>query len=347
MIRKDTVLLLFGGESTEHEVSISSARNIFAALDDSKFNVILAFIDKNGKWFLLDSIDQVSDYKSATQINPVLGESCFERFDNHEKIEVDVILPILHGKNGEDGSVQGLAQLMHIPTVGCGIAASAICIDKALTKKLLEHHGIKTTPYIVHLDDDPELSYNTVSSILGNNVFVKPACFGSSVGIKKAKNIEEFKDAIEYAHSFDNKIIVEKAITAREIEVAILGTSKNAKASRIGEIIIDSEYYDYDSKYNPTSKSKAVIPADIDEKLSNEIRSIALDAYKIIGCSGLSRVDFFIDEDKNVYLNEINTLPGFTNISMYPKLWRDSGVSYSALIEKLILIALESAKLKV
>jgi len=345
MIRKNTVLLLFGGESTEHEVSISSARNVFAALDDSKFNVILAYIDKNGKWFLLDSIDQISDYKIAAQINPILGEHYLERSDNHEKIDVDVILPILHGKNGEDGSVQGLAQLLHIPIVGCGIAASAICIDKALTKKLLEYHGIKTTPYIVHLSDDPELSYDTVSTMLGGVVFVKPACFGSSVGIKKAKNIEEFKEAIKYAHSFDYKILIEKAITAREIEVAILGNGKNAKASRIGEIIPGSEYYDYESKYNAASKSKVIIPADIDEKLSNEIRSIALDAYKIIGCSGLSRIDFFIADDGSVYLNEINTLPGFTNISMYPKLWRDSGISYPTLIENLILIALEPAKI--
>lgn len=345
MIQKNTVLLLFGGESTEHEVSISSARNVFAALDDSKFNVILVFIDKIGKWFLLDSIDQVDDYKSATQISPVLGENYFERTDNHEKIEVDVILPILHGKNGEDGSVQGLAQLLHIPIVGCGIAASAICIDKALTKELLEHHDVKTTPYLVHLNDDLEISYSTVSSVLGNTVFVKPASFGSSVGIKKAKNIDEFKEAIKYAHSFDYKIIIEKAITAREIEVAVLGNGKDAKASRVGEIIPDSEYYDYESKYNATSQSKIVIPADIDEKLSNEIRSIALDAYKIIGCSGLSRIDFFIAEDGAVYLNEINTLPGFTNISMYPKLWRDSGISYPALIEKLILFALESAKI--
>jgi len=345
MIRKNTVMLLFGGESTEHEVSISSARNVFAALDDSKFNVILVFIDKAGKWFLLDSIDQVDDYKSTTQIIPVLGKNCFERTDNYEKIEVDVILPILHGKNGEDGSVQGLAQLLHIPIVGCGIAASAICIDKALTKELLEHHGVKTTPYIVHLGDDPELSYDTVSTILSSSVFVKPACFGSSVGIKKAKNIDEFKEAIKYAHSFDYKIIIEKAITAREIEVAVLGNGKEAKVSRVGEIIPDSEYYDYESKYNSTSQSKVVIPADIDEKLSNEIRKIALDAYRIIGCSSLSRIDFFISEDGTVYLNEINTLPGFTNISIYPKLWRDSGISYPALIEKLILIALEPAKI--
>ena len=197
MAQRITVLLLFGGESSEHTVSISSARNVFAALDDTKFDVLLGFIDKTGRWWLLESLDQVADTQEASQIIPVLGAKSFTTMPSNKFITPDVILPILHGENGEDGTVQGLARLIHIPIVGCDVAASAVCIDKILTKQLLEQNGIKTVPYDVHLDGEPMPSFNQLSSKLGSVLFVKPAGCGSSIGISKVKNDEELSMALD------------------------------------------------------------------------------------------------------------------------------------------------------
>ena len=341
MAQLTTVMLLFGGESSEHTVSISSARNVFAALDDTKFDIILCFIDESGRWWLLESLDQVSDTQDLVQLIPVLGTKSFTTIPNNKFITPDVILPILHGENGEDGTVQGLAKLLHIPIVGCGLAASAVCIDKVLTKQLLEQGGIKTVPYAVHLSGEPMPSFGQLSSTLGNSLFIKPAGCGSSVGVSKASNDEELATALAEAHKYDSKVLIEKAINARELEVGMLGSGSSAKASGVGEIRPDSEFYSFESKYSASSQSKAIIPADIDVELSEQIRTIAKKAYLIIGCEGLSRIDFFLSDDNILYLNEINTLPGFTNISMYPKLWRQEGLSYSGLIESLISNALE------
>lgn len=341
MAKRITVMLLFGGESSEHVVSIASARNVFAALDDTKFEVLLGFIDKAGRWWLIDSLDQVTDTGDASQITPVLGTKSFVTLSERNYFTPDVILPILHGENGEDGTIQGLAKLTHIPIVGCGVAASAVCMDKVLTKQLLEYNGIKTVPYAVHVDKDPMPSFKQLSSNLGKNLFIKPAGCGSSVGVNKATNDDELSSALAEAHKFDRKVLIEQAINARELEVGILGSGKKSKASGVGEIKPDSEFYSFESKYSETSKSKAVIPADIDSSLSDRIREIALKAYLVLGCEGLSRVDFFLADDGELYLNEVNTLPGFTNISMYPKLWKQEGLSYSGLIESLIANALE------
>jgi D-alanine-D-alanine ligase len=344
MAQLTTVMLLFGGESSEHTVSISSARNVYAALDETKFEVILGFIDKTGRWWLLDSLDSVGDTSNLPQLIPVMGTKSFVTLPSGEFVKPDVILPILHGENGEDGTVQGMARLMHIPIVGCGVAASAVCIDKVLTKELLEYNGIKTSPYAVHEAGEPAPSYKKLSEELSIELFVKPAGCGSSVGVNKAKNEAELKAALAEAHKYDSKVLIEKAIIARELEVAMLGNGNQAKASGVGEIIPDSEFYDFESKYSATSQSKVIIPADLPEKLSEEIRDIALKAYRVVGGEGLSRIDFFLADDGEVYLNEINTLPGFTNISMYPKLWRKQGMSYSELIEKLISLALKNGK---
>lgn len=341
MAQRTTVMLLFGGESSEHTVSISSARNVFAALDDTKFDIILCYIDETGRWWLLESLDQVSDTQDLLQLVPVLGAKSFTTIPNNKYITPDVILPILHGENGEDGTIQGLARLMHIPIVGCGVAASAVCIDKVLTKQLLEHGGIKTVPYAVHEISEPMPSFSKLSATLGNSLFVKPARCGSSVGVSKASNDEELATALDEAHKFDSKVLIEQAITARELEVGMLGNGSDARASGVGEIRPDSEFYSFESKYSASSQSKVIIPADIDSGLASEIRAIATRAYTLLGCEGLSRVDFFLADDGTLYLNEVNTLPGFTNISMYPKLWRQEGLSYSSLIESLISNALE------
>ncbi len=341
MTQLTTVMLLFGGESSEHTVSISSARNVFAALDETKFDVELAFIDQSGKWWLLDSFDQASDLADVSQLVPILGTKKFTTLPNTKYITPDVILPILHGENGEDGTVQGLARLMHIPIVGCEIATSAICIDKVLTKQLLEQNGIVTVPYAVHLAGEPLPSFSQLSAQLDDTLFIKPAGCGSSVGVSKVRSDEELSSALDEAHKFDTKVLIEKAINARELEVAMLGNGANAKASGVGEIRPDSEFYTFESKYSASSQSQAIIPADIDSELSEQIKAIAVRAFAVVGGQGLSRIDFFLSDDGTLYLNEINTLPGFTNISMYPKLWRQEGLSYSALIEALITNALD------
>jgi D-alanine-D-alanine ligase len=333
-------MLLFGGESSEHTVSISSARNVFAALDDTKYDVVLAYVDQSGQWLLLENMSDPIDISSAPQLLPVLGTGGFTTIPGGETVKPDVILPILHGVNCEDGKIQGLAQLMHIPIVGSSVEASAVCMDKVTTKQMLEYNGIKTTPFEVHLSDNPYSSFHQLSEKLGSPLFVKPANEGSSVGISKANNNEELSSALTMAHKYDKKVLIEKTIIGRELEVGVLGGSR-VRVSGVGEIIPDRDFYDYDSKYDSASQTKVVIPADLPPETSEKIRSITGKAYAILGCEGLARIDFLLSEDNEIYLNEVNTLPGFTNISMYPKLWRQEGMTYSALVDALISDALE------
>ncbi len=340
-MQRTTVMLLFGGESSEHTVSISSARNVFAALDDTKYDVVLAYIDGKGKWWLLENMSDQIDILGLPQLLPVLGTGEFITNPKTELIKPDVILPVLHGLNGEDGTIQGLAKLIHIPIVGSGVEASAIAMDKVTTKQLLEHNGITTVPYEVHLLDEPLLSFHQLSEKLGGDLFIKPANEGSSIGVSKAKNDEELSMALANAHQYDSKVLIEKSISARELEIGVLGSGDKVRASGVGEIKPEGEFYSFESKYSVTSQSKVIIPAEIPDKLLGQIQSIAKKAYRILGCRGLARVDFFLSDDDTLYLNEINTLPGFTNISMYPKLWRHEGLTYSGLVDMLISDALE------
>lgn len=335
-MQRPTVLLLFGGESSEHDVSISSARNVYAAIDDTKFNVELGFIDRAGKWWLLDALGDEIDLHGAPQLAPVLGSGSFVTFPSSKVVKPDVILPILHGKNGEDGSVQGLAQLMHIPIVGCDMTASSICMDKLATKQILASVGIKVVPYETHRTGQPIPDFNKLSITLGCPLFVKPSRSGSSVGVSKVHTEDELIRAIDTAHQHDDMVLIERGVTAREIEVAVIGTPPNHEASVVGEIQPDGEFYSYDSKYATSSESKVIIPADLPDDKRQLVHDLALRVYEVLGCKGLARVDFFLTSDGVVYLNEVNTIPGFTNISMYPKLWQASGMTYPQLIEKLI-----------
>ena len=341
-MQRKTVLLLFGGESSEHEVSISSARNVYAAIDDTKFEVIICFIDKAGKWWLLDELGMTISTHDAPQIVPVLGSSCFVTIPASRMIQPDVILPILHGKNGEDGSVQGLAQLLHIPIVGCDMTSAAICMDKIATKQILQANDITVVDYVVHHQQEDIPDFGNLTLKLGNPLFVKPARAGSSVGVSKVSTRDELHQALDDAHTHDAMVLIERGVTAREIEVAVLGNPPLHKASLPGEIVPDGEFYSYDSKYSNASGSRVIIPAEIDEILKERIHELSIRIYATLGCKGLARVDFFLLEDGTIYLNEVNTMPGFTNISMYPKLWRESGISYSTLIEDLINIALDT-----
>ncbi|HUC96349.1 MAG TPA: D-alanine--D-alanine ligase family protein, partial [Candidatus Saccharimonadales bacterium] len=258
-----------------------------------------------------------------------------------ETITPDVIFPALHGVNGEDGTVQGLVQLLHIPIVGSGVEASAVTMDKVTTKQLLEYNGVKTAPFEVHLSKEPFLSFHQLSEKLGSPLFVKPANEGSSVGVSKVKNDEELSVALTNAHKYDKKVLIEKAIIGRELEVGVLGSGAKIRVSGVGEVVADRDFYDFDSKYSTASQSRIIIPADLSSELSENIRSITKAAYSVLGCKGLARVDFLLSDDNEVYLNEANTLPGFTNISMYPKLWRQEGMTYGGLIDTLIIDALE------
>lgn len=341
-MNRTAVLLLFGGESSEHEVSISSARNVYAAIDNTKYDVLLGFIDLHGKWWLLETFGEQLSTHGAPQLLPALGAKSFITVPENRIIKPDVMLPILHGKNGEDGSVQGLAQLLHIPIVGCDVTASAVCMDKFMTKQILKANGVATVPYETHAADQPLPDFNKLSMQLGSPLFVKPARSGSSMGVSKVFSEEELEEALAQAHRHDQVALIEAAVTGREIEVAVLGNPPYHQASVAGEIIPDADFYSYEAKYSPQSGSKIIIPAELEPGQMQKIRDLALKVYELLGCRGLARVDFFLQDDGTLYVNEVNTLPGFTNISMYPKLWRQEGISYSELIERFISLALEA-----
>ena len=334
---RQTVLLLFGGESSEHDVSISSARNVYAALSTEKYIVLLGYIDRTGKWWLLDEWMDNPSHHGDKRLFAVLGAGSFVTASGDE-IRPDVILPVLHGKNGEDGTVQGLAALLHIPIVGCDMTASAVCMDKVLTKQVLEANGIKTVEYRVHRKGNPMPSYEEVAAELGATLFVKPARAGSSVGVTKVHDESEFVPAINAALEHDDKALIERAVTGREIETAVLGNPPHHKVSDVGEIIPGAEFYDYEDKYSSTSASKVLTTTELDDAVRANIRETSRMAYEVLGCRGLTRIDYLL-EGNQPYVIEANTLPGFTNISMYPKLWEASGLSYSALIDRLIALA--------
>ncbi len=335
-MQRPTVLLLFGGESSEHDVSISSARNVYAAIDNTKFHVELGYIDTSGKWWLLETLGEEILTQGMPQLVPILGSGSFGTIPVKHMMTPDVILPILHGKNGEDGSVQGLVQLMHIPIVGCDMTASSICMDKVATKQILSSVGIKVVPYETHREGQSIPDFNKLSITLGCPLFVKPSRSGSSVGVSKVHTEDELTQALELAHQHDDVALIERGVTARELEVAVIGTPPHHEASVIGEIQPDGEFYSYDSKYATTSASKVIIPVELPDEKQQLVHDLALRVYEVLGCKGLARVDFFLTSDGVVYLNEVNTIPGFTNISMYPKLWQASGLTYPQLIERLI-----------
>jgi D-alanine-D-alanine ligase len=333
------VLLLFGGESSEHDVSIVSARNIAKAIDRTKYELSFGFIDRGGQWWSVkDIVESVPE--GAQRLLPRIGEGSFT-VEGGDVLTPDVVFPVLHGKNGEDGSVQALAQLLHIPVVGNDMTASALAMNKHLTKQLASAHNIKVVSYGLHYRENAMPKFAETAEALGETVFVKPAGSGSSVGVSKASNQEELEAAITEAHKHDRMVLIEKAVDARELEVAVLGNFPNIEASGVGEVKPQGDFYSYESKYDEGSTSEVVIPADLAPEIAERLRTDAQRMFIILGASGMARVDFFLDRnDGEIYLNEVNTIPGFTDISMYPKLWDQAGVSYSDLIDRLIQLAL-------
>lgn len=339
------VLLAFGGESTEHEVSISSAHNVYAALDDKKYDVSLCYIDKVGRWWLVDSIR--GDYVGRPQLVPRLGQRAFWVHGTDKVLRPDVLLPILHGANGEDGSVQGLSQLLHMPCVGPSVLSAAITMNKDITKRLLRDAGVPVVPWLCLEKSAPRPHFANVQAKLGGEVFVKPAASGSSVGVHKVSNGHELVTALSDAFRYDDIVLIESAIDAQEIEVGVLGNDSPI-VTGLGEIVPGDTFYSYNDKYSDTSTAALSIPAEVEPSVAERIRVYALTGYRATVGHGMARIDFFIDKGSGeIYLNEINSIPGFTNISMYPKLWHAAGISYGDLIDKLIGYALEKRYNKV
>ena len=340
--------VIFGGISTEHDVSIVSGTSVIKNLDKNKYDITPIYISKEGEWYKYNvPIKEIEVLKVGDKLeNLVKIENIFDTLK-----KLDVVFPVLHGLGGEDGTIQGLLQILKVPYVGCGVLASSIGMDKAYTKVIFEKANIKQAKYeyirkikneYIYVDkefNERICTLDELCEIIVNSLkfpmFIKPSNSGSSVGINKAKNLEELKEYIEYASSFDNKILIEEGIIGREVECAVLGDNE-VISSCVGEILPAEDFYTFDAKYN-NSESVAVIPADISKEISNDIRDLAIKAFKAIDGKGLSRVDFFVEKSTNeIYINEINTMPGFTEISMYPKLFEQVGIRYSELLDKLI-----------
>jgi D-alanine-D-alanine ligase len=355
---KTKIGVLYGGRSGEHNVSLCSAASVVYALDQNKYEVIAIGIDRDGRWYVQDKPEILPD-KDFGQILSLKkrGKWLVNHFEQENKLHIynienkneeviiDIVFPVLHGNYGEDGTLQGLLELAMVPYVGADVAGSAVGIDKDIAKRLLREAGIPVVPSLTiskhQWQDNPGIIIQDALSKLGMTLFVKPLCTGSSVGVKKVKGKELLPEAIDFAFQFDTRIMIEKAIDCREIECAVLG-NENPAASILGEITPNHEFYSYEAKYIDPNGATMKIPADIDGNLAGLIRKAAVKGYIALACSSLARVDFFLDKKTNeFYLNEINTLPGFTSISMYPKLWEATGLKYSDLLDKLITLALE------
>lgn len=353
---KPTLLVLFGGASSEHEVSCRSAASVLTHLDDNKYTIYRVGITKEGTWFLTDaSIDEIesgawktnsANRSAALSPDPtVKGLTILNADGTYEIIKIDVVYPVLHGKHGEDGTMQGLLDLAQIPYVGPGCTASAASMDKGITKLMVLPTGVKQADFYITdrptFASNPEGVLEEVEAHFNGQypLFVKPANAGSSVGISKAKDRFGLFNAIRIAAEEDYKILIEETIVGREIEVAVLG-NLHPRASKVGEILAANEFYDYEAKYiNAASKTRII--DDLPKSKLDEVREAAITVYKAMGCKGLSRVDFFLSEDDEVIFNEINTLPGFTSISMYPKLWEATDLPYSDLLDQLIQLAMD------
>lgn len=349
---KIRVCILFGGVSNEHSVSVMSATNILTAIDKNKYEIYPVYITKDGEWYLykgdLEKFDTKTFKQNASRvvISPDASHKGLIVFDNtsYKIIGVDICVPVLHGKNGEDGTMQGLFEIANIKYVGCKVLTSSVCMDKIFTKKVVAELDINQANFVEANAKDLK-TFDVIKSKvknLGYPVFVKPANAGSSVGVSKVKDETELKKAVMYALEADSKVLIEEAIIGREVECAVLGNyDDNIEVSRVCEIISSKEFYDFDAKYE--TKSETQIVMDLPDDVIEQVRTASRKIYNAVNGNGLSRVDFFIEKGSNkVYFNEINTFPGFTNISMYPYLLQDMGYSYSDLIDKLIELGLEA-----
>ena len=355
---KLTIGVLYGGRSGEHDVSLCSAASVVAALDKSKYNVVAIGIDRDGRWYVQPKPETLAD-KAFGKILSLKKQGLWlvNHFEQKNKLHlynmeaggkkviVDLVFPVLHGTYGEDGTLQGLLELARVPYVGVDVAGSAVGMDKDIAKRLLKEAGIPVVPWITlgrqEWQKQSEQILRRVKKELRLPLFVKPLCTGSSVGINKVKAANELADAIEYAFQFDTRVMIETGVDCREIECAILGNDE-PQASVLGEILPTHEFYSYEAKYLDPDGARMSIPAKLPARLSCAIRKCAVAGFRALNCNSMARVDFFLDKNTGkFYLNEINTLPGFTSISMYPKLWAATDLPYSRLLDRLVGLALE------
>jgi D-alanine-D-alanine ligase len=354
MKKKLRVAVLFGGKSAEHEISLRSAKNIVEAIDKKKYDLVLIGIDKKGKWYfnddarLLEKADRPKTIKfdraqNALALIPSDKTKQWLRLSTRRADKpVDVVLPVLHGTFGEDGTVQGLLKMADIPFVGAGVLGSAVGMDKDVMKRLLRDAGVPIARFVTARRGE-RIDFSIIERELGLPLFLKPANCGSSVGIHKVKDESQFAAAVKDAFRYDDKILLEEYIQGREIECSVLGNN-DPIASLPGEIVTRHEFYSYEAKYLDEKGAALEIPAKLPAEIVKEIQQLAVKTFKALCCEGMARVDFFLRGDREVIVNEINTIPGFTKISMYPKLWEASGLSYTEVIDRLIQLALERYK---
>ncbi|MCY3487153.1 MAG: D-alanine--D-alanine ligase [Bacteroidetes bacterium] len=335
------LVLIYGGQSAEHEVSLVSARNVFHAIDRTRYAVTLVRIDRDGTWV---RVATVSNTPSSQIDFQAPGELVFLKPDGglapiespRDAVHVDVVFPVLHGTNGEDGAIQGLFQMYKVPHVGAGVLGSSVCMDKDVSKRLLREAGITVPDFrVLHNGETNLPSYDYLARVLGKTLFVKPANTGSSIGISRVESLMEYQSAIEEAFKYDEKVLVEEAITGREIECAVLGRNP-VHVSVCGEITTTHSFYSYQAKYEDESATEIIIPASIPEAVTTRIQDLARRTCRVLDCFGMARVDFFLEKDNRILVNEVNTIPGFTSVSMYPMLWDYSGMSFSDLVDALI-----------
>ncbi|MFQ6673236.1 MAG: D-alanine--D-alanine ligase [Fidelibacterota bacterium] len=353
MKKKTRVAIIFGGKSAEHEVSLQSAQNIIEAMDREKYDIIPIGIDKKGRWhlnemseFLLRAGDPRSITLNETRQNLTLIPGSRDRqlvsLPDHRSVgSVDVVFPVLHGPFGEDGTIQGLLKLAGVPFVGASVLGSAVGMDKDVMKRLMRDAGIPTAKFLVFCPSSPgNIDFEAAQNRLGLPFFVKPANLGSSVGISKVKDRRGFDLAVQEAVKYDSKILVEEYVEGREIECSVLGND-NPVASVPGEVIPSHEFYSYEAKYMDETGAVLRIPAELPDTTVEEIQTLATKTFRVLCCEGMARVDFFLKDNQEILVNELNTIPGFTRISMYPKLWEATGISYGELIDTLIQLAME------
>lgn len=343
MAKKKLVVILYGGRSVEHGVSINSARNIATYIDSKKFAIQTIGIGTNGKWYLTAGVDRNIQKGSPLLVNLNPQDPYFLNLKTNQKIRPDIIFPVLHGTDGEDGAVQGMLQVLSIPMVGTAVLGSALAMNKITAKRLLEANELPVAPFIAfHVRDREKINYPALVRKFGLPFMVKAASLGSSVGVTKVKKKADFEPALESAFQYDDEVLIEQYITGREIECAVLGNTP-AIASNPGEIVISDKYdfYTFDAKYVDPEAVKIKVPAELTKIQIEKVRSASVKAFNALHCKDFARIDLFLDSKGNIYINEINTIPGFTNSSMFPMMWKERGVEFPELITRLIDMALD------
>ena len=343
MSKKKKVAILYGGRSVEHGVSVNSARNIFEYIDKEQFEPLPIGISKTGQWFLTSGVTKDIEQGKALGLILDAQRPGFTLLASGDRIKADIIFPVLHGTDGEDGSIQGLIKSMDIPMVGTSVLGSSMSMNKIVAKRLLKEAGIPVTNFLTyHFTEKQKISFTEISNKIGLPFMIKSASLGSSVGVSKVKDEESFRIAVDEAFRYDDYLLAEEFVTGREIECAILG-NRPAKASLPGEIVISKKYefYTFDAKYVDPDAVKIEVPAKLSEKEVETIRDLSVKAYQTLYCEDFSRVDLFLTDSGKIYINEINTIPGFTNSSMYPMMWQERGISFSELITQLLDLAQE------